>query len=385
MKRIYLFAICAIALASCKQNNVKIEGTFTGSEYDKVTLSEVTTNKTTILDSAILASDKSLSYEGQITEPIFVSVKSSAGDIMNLLVNPEEEIKFNVGKDFVNNFSVEGSKDAELMVEATKNLHRTEYSIDSLQAIFAKESLAGTLSSERKKEMDKVYMSLFAKQRNMSRRFLNKNYNSLASIFVIYQKYSRDKRYILNRSSDLPFIKMVVDSLSAKYPKNRRVAVLKKDYLEMESTYNASVVVDYMNSSESSLPDLELPNVNGDSIKLSSVDGKLKMLYFWSVSNKNCVAFNTALKGVYSKYKDRGFEVYAVSLDADVAAWKKLIKFDQLNWINVNDANFPNSLQTRIWNIQQVPSYFLINSKNEIVGKNLTLKKLEIRIENQLK
>ncbi len=385
MKRIYLFAICALALVACKRSNVSIQGTFTGTEYDKVIVSEITTRKNTIIDTVDIKNNKEFNYSGNITEPMFVSMKSSGGDVINLLVNPEENLKFSVGNNFITTFDVQGSKDSELMVEAAQNLYKTEYSIDSLQAIFAKESLAGTLSSERKKEMDKIYMSLFAKQRSYSRRFLNENHNSLASIFVIYQKYSRDKRYILNRSNDLPFIKMVVDSLSAKYPKNRRVAVLKKDYSEMESTYNASVVADYMSSTESSLPDLKLPDVKGDSISLNSVNSKLKMLYFWSASNKNCVLFNNTLKSIYKKYKNRGFEIYAVSLDADNEGWKKLVKFDQLNWINVNDANFPNSLQTRIWNIQQVPSYFLINNKNEIVGKNLTMKKLEIRIENQLK
>ena len=61
--------------------------------------------------------------------------------------------------------------------------------------------------------------------------------------------------------------------------------------------------------------DFSLPNINGDSIRLSSMKGKVFLLDFWASWCVPCRFSNKELVKLYSKYKDKGFEILGVSLD----------------------------------------------------------------------
>ena len=88
-------------------------------------------------------------------------------------------------------------------------------------------------------------------------------------------------------------------------------------------------------------PDFTLKTDKGEDFTLSSLRGeKIVLVDFWASWCVPCRKSYPHLKKVYEQYKNKGFEVVAVTNDSDHDAWKKAIKEDGLKWIQVAD-EFP--------------------------------------------
>jgi len=123
-----------------------------------------------------------------------------------------------------------------------------------------------------------------------------------------------------------------------------------------------------------------LPDPNGDTIRLSSLKGKVVLLSFWASWDKNSTNLNPSLVELYKRFNSRGFEIYQVSLDYNRESWLNAIEYDELSWINVSDLSYPQSLTAGVYNIQALPANFLINRSGDIVGKNLSINDLNANI-----
>lgn len=123
--------------------------------------------------------------------------------------------------------------------------------------------------------------------------------------------------------------------------------------------------------------DFILPTINGDSVRLSSLKGKVVLLDFWASWCGPCRVSNKSLVKLYSKYKDQGFEILGVSLDEDKGDWKKAITKDKISWLQVNDTGGWEAMAAMKWNIEALPASFLINREGDIVAIDLEKKELE--------
>src|SRR5690606_23722918 len=127
-----------------------------------------------------------------------------------------------------------------------------------------------------------------------------------------------------------------------------------------------------------------LPNPDGKEVALSSLRGKYVLLHFWSALDRNSRIQNEALVEAYRKYKNRGFEIYQVSIDDNRVEWVDAIDQDKLTWINVGDMEGSNSALLA-YNIQTVPNNYLIGPDGEIVAKNLVGQNLDKTLAQVLK
>jgi peroxiredoxin len=128
----------------------------------------------------------------------------------------------------------------------------------------------------------------------------------------------------------------------------------------------------------SKAPDISLPDANGQIIKLSSLQGKVVLLDFWASWCGPCRRNNSHTLPVYNQYKDKGFEIYGVSIDQNTQAWTNAVKQDKTTWVHVIDtkAGTGNEL-TQTWNLQYIPSTFLIDKQGTIVAAAPEGKELE--------
>lgn len=117
-------------------------------------------------------------------------------------------------------------------------------------------------------------------------------------------------------------------------------------------------------------PDFTLKKPDGTAFTLSSMRGKYILVDFWASWCKPCRAAIPHWKEVYAKYKDRGFDILAVSSDQDDKSWRTAMEQEQMPWPQVCD-DFPEKYkQSRVgmmYQIRFIPFYILLDKKGKIL------------------
>ncbi len=141
-------------------------------------------------------------------------------------------------------------------------------------------------------------------------------------------------------------------------------------------------------------PDITLPSPNGKQYSLSSLKGKVVLLDFWASWCGPCRRENPNVVKVYNKYKDRGFEVFSVSLDGidsrsaarfessgqslqaaienSKQRWVQAIQDDGLIWpYHVSDLKKWEAAPAALYGVNAIPRTFLIDREGKIAEINL--------------
>jgi peroxiredoxin len=181
-------------------------------------------------------------------------------------------------------------------------------------------------------------------------------------------------------------MKIVADSLSVKFPDVPLVKSFVNDARSAERRYYSMLGLQKkLKEAKTELPDIELPDPQGNLAKLSSLKGKTVILYFWSPVSEDLKIKNQDLIQTYQIYKSRGLEIFAVGLSADVTAWANTIIFDKLTWKNVIEQDVSNSTLYSRYNINKIPTNFLINKEGDIVARDLYGSELRVWLDNIIK
>jgi len=117
--------------------------------------------------------------------------------------------------------------------------------------------------------------------------------------------------------------------------------------------------------------DFTQKDINGSAVSLSSYKGNYVLLEFWASWCGPCRAENPNLRAAYQKYKDKGFNILAVSLDDDSGKWKKAVEKDNLPWAQISDLKGWNNIAAIQYGVRAIPANFLIDPQGKIVKRDL--------------
>lgn len=130
--------------------------------------------------------------------------------------------------------------------------------------------------------------------------------------------------------------------------------------------------------------DFTVTSLKGDSIKLSSLKGKILILDFWASWCGPCRYANKNLVKLYSKYKNKGLEILSVSLDDEMKDWKKAISKDKITWLQAIDPGGWEAMAATKWQVDAIPATFVVNKDGDVVAINLEKDELEKKIKELL-
>lgn len=139
------------------------------------------------------------------------------------------------------------------------------------------------------------------------------------------------------------------------------------------------------------LPDLTLPDLNGNAVTLSEINkDKIVLVEFWASWCEPCRVKHPELNRIYQLYKNQeflnanGFEILYVNLDTKKEDWEKAMKKDGIdNWkYHVADlAGMKKSDLPERFQFEQIPTAYLVDANGIIIGKDL----IEHRLFHELK
>lgn len=121
-------------------------------------------------------------------------------------------------------------------------------------------------------------------------------------------------------------------------------------------------------------------DINGQDLSLTDLKGKYVLIDFWASWCVPCRKGNPHLLSLYSKYKDKGFEIIGISDDdSNHEAWKKAVAKDGIGvWKHVlrgldmkkrmNGEENPEDMSD-FYGIHSLPTKILIDRDGVIVGR----------------
>ncbi len=381
-KKFILPAILAIILFSCRPSGqYNITGVLENPTGNKLILSELTMDDIQKIDSTRVSENGKFKFSGVIEIPGFYVIQNKDQKYITLAIHPGDQVNLYINPgQFGTDYEVEGSEDSKRIRQLNEKLKTNINKIDSLGDVYMEHANSPDLAGV-KERLDKKFEGIIQDHRDYTIRFIRENPGSMASLMALYQQIT-PRLHVLDPIEDFAYFQMVDSVLFAKYPKAEAIAALHQEVLR-----NKERIKNQMTAAESlkigaQPPEIALPGPGGDTIPLSSTRGQYVLLDFWASWCSPCRQENPNLVKNHEKYKNDGFTIYQVSLDRSRQEWIQGIENDSLDgWAHVSDLKYWNSSVVPKYNIQGIPSNYLLNPKGEIIAKDLRGEALERKLK----
>ena len=377
-----LAVLCVMLLlfTACKKNSdFTVEGVVSGADGQMMYLENVGVSTVELMDSVKLTAAGKFSFtKPRPAFPDFYRLRLN-NQLINFSVDSTETISFvaDAGT-FATSYSVEGSENCK----AIKNI--TLAQLDANQAIhrLRKESESGLLA-------DSVYsrqvLEAAEAYKDVARKYIYSAPMSAAAYFALFQQIDGLLFFDLYDKNDSKAYGAVATSFDHYYPESPRAKHLYNLALQSIKVIRSQrpMDLDKVEKKEVSFLDIELPDVHGENTKLSSVaTGKVVLINFTAYMSEWSPALNMEFGDLYTRYHDKGLEIYQISLDNDVHFWKNAAS--NLHWTCVRDPQSVYSQTAALYNVKQLPAIFILDRKGNLVKRVDDVKKLEADIKSVL-
>lgn len=376
----YALAVSA-ALYSCSgsknSSGFELKGTLQNSKGESVYLEKLSQKGTEVVDSTVIDDKGNFVMANYAPSVGFYRLRINQANFAMLVLDSAQKVSISGdARDLGNTFRAEGSPDTKLFLEYNALAQQQKRRTDSLENIFRTALVTQKMDSLKadslSRELQKPYENMIAQYSEVVAKKIRENTGSFASIMAIQQLKPEDY---------MDVYKALDAGLQKKYPASEDV----KSFHGMVQQTQMIVARAEATKIGNEAPELMLPTPDNKELALSSLRGKVVLIDFWASWCGPCRKEMPNVKLLYQKYKDKGFEIYGVSLDKDRDAWLEAIEKDGLKWPQVSDLKFWQSEAAQTYAVQSIPHTVLIDKNGKILASGLRGAELEAKLAEALK
>lgn len=375
-------AVAAMAgVTSCNEKKFHIDGTITGAADSTLYFENMSLDGAVKIDSAKLSEDGTFAFEGTApTAPEFYRLRI-AGQFINIAVDSTETINIKAQyPQMATQYEVSGSEDCQRI----KELSLMQSSLQAQVNAIARNPELGAQAAA-----DSVSRIVEAYKTRVKTEYIFKAPMKASSYFALFQTiYAGGQPVLLfnprTSEQDIKVFGAVATSWDTFYPNEKRGENLHniaiegmKDVRYLRSQQQAEEI-EASKVNTSGILDFTLTDNTGAARSLSSLKGNVVLLDFHLFADQNSMKLIMSLRELYNKYHAQGFQIYQVAIDGDEHFWKT--QTAALPWISTRvDDNTSSVLQ--MYNVQQVPTFFLLNRSCNVVKRDAQIKDIDAEIK----
>lgn len=355
------------------QHNFVLNGVYSKNANKKKIYLTYKVNSKIITKSSEIYNNKFV-FKGEIDFPVEAIICTNPNFFMtnlNSKVFYLEPHIMNAKLDFddLNTIIINGSKtnDEFYALQNTtekEKLHKKNDSIRELSTFYSDKMTAindNSLKNQFQKTLDSLDEQLdeLADQNKKINRqsnfeFIKKNPNSFIAPDLLCH-------LLIQEDDQIPY-----DTINNLY--NKLAPEVKKSY----GGKQLAEKLNYFKNSRigSPAPDFKVIDLNSNVLQLSSFkNNKYVLLDFWASWCGPCREDFPFLKEMYSKYKDKGFEIISITKDDKLDVWRKTIKKDNIEkWKHFSIKENKSTIQDT-YAVTAIPVKILINKDGNIIGR----------------
>lgn len=380
MKKIYLLIMAALVAACQHKGEFHVEGRVTDAADTVMYLEHLSLgNGIEVVDSVKLDASGEFAMKGDtMATPEFYRLRIG-GQCINLAFDSTETVTVEASlRDMSFGYTVKGSGTCDTIRILTLKLAGLERDIKAVAenrnyTVQERDSMIADLVQQYKTD---VKMDI-----------IQNRYASTASYFACFQMLGGQLLFNpMTDRSDLTWLRAVANAWNERYPGTQRTENLYNIVMEGHrmQAKPKQIVIDPAHSKvrELGIIDMTFPDIQGRERTLSDLKGKVVLLDFTALSLDGTPERTLQLRELYDRYHSRGLEIYQVCVDPDRHFWTQ--RSEQLPWICVYCEEGIESDILTLYNVTQLPTYFLIDRNCDLKSRQEDYASLKASIERLL-
>ncbi|HEY1872231.1 MAG TPA: TlpA disulfide reductase family protein [Chitinophagaceae bacterium] len=381
MRKIFLAIFSFSLLISCKHETKKefeVGGVIKNATDKIVYLQETQmgAGERIIADSSVIKNDGSYHLKGKADEESLFSLFTENETFpFAYVINDASQIVVNADTKDQNDYEVKGSPASKSLkdfsISATSKwmqLSKLAVEMDSLRKAGAPDSSVIAINSQGESALQDV--------QNYVGKFIRSSSDPILCVWALgsySQVFPMDEYQAL------------LNDVVKKFPNHKGIAAVKEMNDRQLAAKQKSQQPDEPEWVNKQAPELSLPDINGNQVKLSSFKGKYVLVDFWASWCLPCRQENPNVLQAYNKFRSKNFTILGVSLDKQKDDWKQAIQKDKLSWTQVSDLQEWHSVAVSTFNFSGIPFNVLVDPDGKIIAEGLRGDELEKKLEEVLK
>ena len=382
---IALLVVAVLNFTACNKQKFNVNGTISEAKDSILYFENMSLNGPEVVDSVRLNADGVFHFSAKATgSPEFYRLRI-AGQIINVAADSTENITIKaVFPTMSDGYEVSGSEECSKIKELALMQMRLQTQIDAI----AKSPDLGVDAVE-----DSVAKVLDVYKNNVKLNYIFKQPMKAYAYFALFQTVVLGDANVLifnprSSSADVKVFAAVATSWDTYYPQSLRGENLHN--IAIAGMKNVRIIhneaarsIDADKVDVSGLIDIALRDNKGRLRRLKELKGRVVMLDFHLFAGEGSLKRIMMLRDLYNKYHAMGFEIYQVSVDPDEHFWKQ--QTAALSWISVRDEAGVRSSNLVSYNVQSLPTFFLIDRNNVLQKRDAQIKDLDATLRAMLK